>query len=212
MTANTINNPRLDFGKHKGQPIALVPSDYLKWMLAQAAIDPNSNLARWVKIAMEELKRRETGQKLAKGLEFEDLDPALFTSVGVKGSNHDQVVMDDARLTELKYPDEEPETDPFLTEVGDRELSPEEIKISGAAYDDVLDLLLERFQRRVDKEMRLTQWLQELVSEATRLGSWKASSNEGGARFHLAYINLRFELWAYKQGSTTMILTTIKNA
>lgn len=74
MAPVTID-PLMNFGRHKGEPISQVPSDYLAWIVAHPTLEVMGT-RNWKILAKQELERRRLGAAIVQGMPVEELDKA----------------------------------------------------------------------------------------------------------------------------------------
>lgn len=87
-------NPRISFGKHKGEFLSEVPESYLRWMLAQP-IETHSfehGGRSWRPLAERELERRRIGGTLDQGLPDIDLDGEGQISISTPTMNQNDKI------------------------------------------------------------------------------------------------------------------------
>jgi len=138
-------NPRVTFGKHKGDGAKLgdLDEDYLKFLTRPMKRDDGSlgpfihHGLDWTTLAKMELARRKGGSD--------------FTAMDLADGSL-------ATETDGELP-QEPE-----------KAKPREIKFTSASVNDAADLLLREFITRPDKNTRFTQWITDLAKEALRCG------------------------------------------
>lgn len=168
----------IPFGKHKGQKLQSVDSDYLHWLANKDSVEFKSSIGGYPApvAAAWELNRR--GEKMKSALSKKNLSQAPSASDSqISASRDNEVSMGD---TERQ--DEEP--DSFV---------PTPLELSYFAIDKAILLLLKDYAAGREEKEGFTTWLLRTLNEASELSPPTTQETKAYGKVEVyTYLNTEF--------------------